>query len=264
MLKEKLINYLENKNLNYSICIKNLMTNDLYCINHTQKVFSASIIKLYIMGAALEAVHKKKLSLTNRYKVSKTEQVRFSIVTLLNEENSYTLKDLIILMIIQSDNTATNKLIDIVGMDNINEFIKRMGFKNTLLQRKMMDAEARKNGKENYTSAEDTLLFFQLVYDGKLIDKEYSELMKYILTHQLDGSMMRIYLPDELTIAHKTGDLDFLKHDAGIVYTETTDYIFIMFTWNTESDCYARNAIGEVSRDVYESFVRPAKDDKNN
>lgn len=255
MLEEKLKAYLNTKNLNYSLCIENLSDNSLCCINHKKQILSASIIKLYIMAAALEAVHEKKLSLDDRFKVSKEERVRFSIVTLLSEENTYTLKDLLILMIIQSDNTATNKVIDIIGMHNINIFIDKTGFKSTLLQRKMMDSEARKIGKENFTSAEDTLLFYQLIYHEKLISKEFSELMKYILMHQLDGSMMRIYLPDELPIAHKTGDLECLKHDGGIVYTSNSDYIFLMFTWDAESDNYARNVIGDVSKEVYEYFT---------
>ncbi len=66
-----------------------------------------------------------------------------------------TVKDVGYLMICLSDNTATNILIDYIGMDKINECIKEKGFTGTVLGRKMMDAEARKAGKDNFTTPKD-------------------------------------------------------------------------------------------------------------
>lgn len=262
MLKNLLLDYLGKAKLKYSIYIKDLNTKDLCCINENEIVPSASIIKLYIMGAVLELASKKNIDLNQRISITKEEKVPFSIISLL-DDNSYTINDLIMLMIIQSDNTATNKLIDIIGIKSINEFSEKSGFKNTTLQRKMMDFSSRIDGKENLTNVCDVAIFLEMIYRGELINKDFSEFTVNFLKEQLDNSMMRINLPDELIIAHKTGDLEYLKHDAGIVYTSSKDYIFIMFTWDAVSDNYARNIIGNISKITYDYFMSGGKYHEN-
>lgn len=259
MLKEVIVKKLKNVKLEYSIYIKDLKNGTLCTINSDKKVPAASIIKLYVMAAAFNCVEAKKISLNERITVKKEEKVPYSIVTLLDDEDTFTLKDLIVLMIIQSDNTATNKIIDMVDMTYINNFIQQEGFKSTVLQRKMMDSLARKNGRENYTSAEDVAVLLEKIYLGKLINKKYSYIMEEILSNQLDHSMMRRNLSDKLTIAHKSGDLEGIKHDDGIVYTDFGEYIFVMHTWKASSDNYARNIIGDVSSHVYNYFLSEMK-----
>ncbi len=260
MLKNILLDYLKNAKLKYSIYIKDLKSGDVICgINQFQIVPSASIIKLFIMGATLEVASTETLSLKDRIILTDQEKVPYSILSLLDDENSYTIKDLILLMIIQSDNTATNKLIDIIGFDAINTFIKKYKFNNTILQRRMMDYKSRSIGRENLCNLCDASFFLELIYNGKLIDEEYSSLMVNFLTEQLDGSMMRINLPSDTTIANKTGDLELLKHDVGIVFTPETDYIFSMFTWEALSDKYAKDLIGNVSKITYDYFMTGGK-----
>jgi len=259
MLNDILLNFLKDTKSKYSIVIKDLNSGDLCTINQFEIVPSASIIKLFIMGTTLEVVKSGNLSLKDRVILTRQEKVPYSILTLLDDENSYTLNDLILLMIIQSDNTATNKLIDILGFDVINKFITSYGFSSTILQRKMMDSESRNIGIENLCTLHDVALFLDLIYNGKLIDEDYSTLMVSFLTKQLDASMMRIYLPTDITIANKTGDLELLKHDVGIVYTAKTNYIFSTFTWEAISDKYAKDLIGNVSKITYDYFMNGGK-----
>lgn len=142
-----------------------------------------------------------------------------------------------------------------LGIDNINNFIKETGFKNTILGRKMMDFEGDKGRKDNYTSAYDVFLFLEKLYNHNLVGEKEDKLMIDILSHQLDFSMMRIDMLDDLKIAHKTGDLNCLKHDAGIVYSEKVgDYIFVMFTYEAQSDGYARKLICKTSKQIYDYF----------
>lgn len=259
MLKDLILDNLKNSDLKYSVYVKNLHSGECCFINEKQIVPSASIIKLFVMAAVINEVENKALSLNQRVGINKEEKVLYGIISLLDDENTYTLKDLLMLMIIESDNTATNKLIDMLGMDKINNFIKSMNFQSTILQRKMMDFEAQKIGKENMTNANDVGIFFELLYNRKIISKDSSELMNKILLEQKDNAMMRINLDDSLHIAHKTGDLDRLKHDAGIVYEKDQDYIFIMFTWEAASDNYARNIIGSISKITYDYFISDSK-----
>ena len=256
MLSSQLNKLFEKVNSKYSLVVKNYKTNETLSINATEKAPSASIIKLFILGKAFQLVEKGELDLNEMITVERDEKVSFSIVSVLESIQSYSIKDLLTLMIIQSDNTATNVIIDKLGIEDINYFISEQGFKNTVLARKMMDFEAIKKGKENYTCAEDVALLFDKLYHGRFINEEYDDLMMQILKLQLDNSMMRMDLPDDLVIAHKTGDLDCLKHDTGIVYHDKIgDYVFVMLTYEAESDSYARSLIASVSKATYEYFV---------
>jgi len=255
MLKNIILDFMKDKNIKYSIFIKNLNSNEICNINQMSVVPSASIIKLFIMAKTFQLVSKGEINLSDRICINKKERVPFSIIYVLDEKNTYTIRDLVTLMIIQSDNTATNQLIQMLGIENINKFITDLGFRDTILKRKMMDSDARMHGKENYTSAHDVAKLLELMNKGELINKEYSAQMIKIMKTQLDNSMMRVNLDEEIIIAHKTGDLPYIKHDVGIVYTKNKNYIFIMMTWDSTCDNYARDIIGKISKIVYDYLI---------
>lgn len=254
MLYEEILNAIDFKKLNCAFIIENLKTGEK--ITHNEKVVvpSASLIKIPIMMEIFELVKKGTLSLKQRITVKDEVKVPFSILNLLESGNSYTLKDIIILMIIQSDNTAANILIDLAGMNNVNNYIKKLELKNTALQRKMMDSGARKEGRENKTTAADMAKFFEIIYKGAKAGDPCSILMKNILIAQLDNSVMRLYIPDNTIIAHKTGDLEGISHDTGMVYLPNIDYIFCGLTWSAPTNNLARNTIGKISKIVYDHF----------
>jgi beta-lactamase class A len=255
VLKNIILEFMKDKNLKYSIFIKDLETDEICCINQGLVVPSASIIKLFIMAKAFELVNKGELNLNHRISIDKKERVPYSIIYVLADSNTYTVRDLIILMIIQSDNTATNQLIDMLGIESINKFISDLGFKDTSLNRKMMDFQARILGLDNYTTAQDVSKLLELMNKGKLINKECSDIMLKIMKLQLDNSMMKINLSEEIIVAHKTGDLQGIKHDVGIVYTKHKDYIFTMLTWDATCCNYGSNIIGTVSKISYDYLI---------
>ena len=207
------------------------------------------------MAKTFQLVKNGELNLSDRISINDKERVPYSIIYLLDDENTYTIRDLITLMIIQSDNTATNQLIHMIGIEKINEFISELGFRDTILKRKMMDLDSRKLGIDNYTTASDVAKLLELMNKGQLINSHYSDLMLDIMKMQLDNSMMSVNLDEELIVAHKTGNLNNINHDAGIVYTKHKNYIFIMLTFDATSDNYARDIIGKVSRISYEYLI---------
>ncbi|OPJ56545.1 serine hydrolase [Clostridium oryzae] len=257
MIEKAIIDYMKNKDIQYSLVIKDLHNDEcIIDVNGNTKIQSASIIKLFIMARAFEMTENGELSLEERIAITKKERIPYSIVYLLDENTTYTIRDLITLMIIQSDNTATNVLIERLKMSNINDFNARYGFTKTSVKRKMLDFETREAGIDNETSAADAARFLQLAYKGKLVSEKASEQMLEIMKNQLDYSMMKLDLPDDVIIAHKTGDLTNIKNDVGIVYSNKGDYIFSMFTWNAKSDNYARNVLGRVSSMFYSYFTK--------
>lgn len=216
------------------------------------------------MAKAFQLVKNGELNLSDRISINDKERVPFSIIYLLDDKNTYTIRDLITLMIIQSDNTATNQLIHMIGIENINEFIRELGFQDTVLKRKMMDLDSRKLGIDNYTTAIDVAKLLELMNKGQLINSECSDMMLDIMKMQLDNSMMSVNLDEELSVAHKTGSLTNINHDVGIVYTKHKKYIFIMLTFDATCDKYARDIIGNVSRISYEYLILKSTSNEDN
>lgn len=254
MLKERILKSIDFKKMKCAFVVKNLKTGECGAFNENEVVPSASLIKVFIMAEILKQVNEGKLSLKQRIVVDEKVKVPFSILTMLETNNSYSLLDVITLMIVQSDNTAANILMDIAGMNNVNELIKSLNFKNTILQRKMMDFNAQKENKENLTTASDMAKMMELLYKGEVLNKESSAFMIDILKKQLDTTMMMLNIPDETVVAHKTGELDYLDHEAGIVYLNNVDYIFCVLVWDAISNNYARQSLGSISKVVYDYF----------
>jgi len=254
MLKEHILESIDFKQMNCAFVVKNLKTGEYAAYNESEVVPSASLIKVYIMAEILRQVNEGKLSLKQRVVVDEKVKVPFSILTILETNNSYTLLDIITLMIVQSDNTATNILIDMAGEDNVNALIHSLSLKGTSLQRKMMDFNARKEGRENLTTASDMSQMMESLYLGKVLDKESSSNMIDILKKQLDTTMMMLNIPDETVVAHKTGELDYIDHEAGIVYLDNNDYVFCVLVWDAITNNYARQSIGQISKVVYDYF----------
>ncbi|HLR34470.1 MAG TPA: serine hydrolase [Tissierellales bacterium] len=256
-LKKKIESIIEETEANVGVAIKDLNNQGFLLINE-EKVFpSASLIKLFILAEVCKQVKEGKIKLSEE--ITLTDEVKVGgdgILKELNSGHNFTIEELITLMIILSDNTATNIIIDLIGMEVVNDFIKGLGFDSTTLQRKMMDSEAVKANKENFTSAKDILTILDLLYKGELIDEESSAFMIDILKRQQVKGRLDLYLPEDTIIAHKTGDLDYLEHDVGIVYSENNPYIICVLTNENISNKDGREIIGKVSKVAYETFSK--------
>lgn len=259
MLEKLVLQAVDFTKLKCAFMIKNFKTGKYVSYNENAMVPAASLIKIPIMAEILRRVKAGQLSLKQRISVKEADKVPFSILSMLETGNNYSINDLLTLMIVQSDNTAANILIDIVGISAINELLNHLNLESTILRRKMMDFDARKAGKENFTNARDTARLLELLYRGEVVDETTSAYIIEIMKKQLDHCMMRLYIPDETVIAHKTGELDRLSHEAGIVYHEYGDYIFVVLIWDAASNNLARQSIGQISKTVYDYFREKSK-----
>jgi beta-lactamase class A len=149
-------------------------------------------------------------------------------------------------MIIISDNNAALLLSERVRLLNVASFLDMNGF-----------LESKLGLKDNYptTTPYDIALFFKKLYRGELANKEYTDKMLVLLKRQRLNGKLPKYLPDELVIAHKTGELDEFTHDAGIVYAPTGDYIIALLS-ESDNRLQAEERISNVSKAVYEYFVK--------
>ena len=259
MLKNELEEIIEKCDEDISMLVKNLSSDEILLNYNGEKIYpSASIIKIPIMIEALSKADDLQIPLLSKIKIKDSDKVDFSIIT---EQNltQCTFLELITWMIIDSDNTATNVLIDILGINEINDRIESLEMKDTKLQRKMMDFEAINEGKNNVTSLKDMLVVMEGLYRGKIINKEVSKRAIDIMKNQRDNSMLKRYIIGNVVLANKTGELNNLNNDVGIFYTKNTDYFIGVFVHKSQNNQKAYEIIGKLSKKVYDYFI----DNKN-
>ncbi|MEO4055031.1 serine hydrolase [Solibacillus sp. CAU 1738] len=236
--------------------VKDAKTEHYYISQLEDDTFSsASIIKVPILLAVLDHVECHALSLDETIIITPENRVDFSVITEQHLETS-TLYELLVWMIITSDNTATNVLIDYIGMDALNAYFRRIGLKQTTLQRKMMDFVRLASGFDNMTTARDMAHLFTRIYRQDLLTPSFSVLAIDILSRQRVHESLKRYLVEGVHIAHKTGGLDTVDHDVGIVYNDANDYIIGVFVTEVTNNNDAQQLIGRISKVVYEQLVK--------
>ena len=199
---------------------------------------SASLIKTPIMLCALEEVEKGQLSLETLIPVQPCHCVGDEEPVIRNGTD-IPLAVLLEYMITDSNNSATNVLIDLLGMEKINACSQRIGLHDTLLRRHMLDYEAARQGRENRTSALDMRRLYTLLHQGEVLTPFQCETALPILLRQHDKELLLFANPEQKA-AHKTGGLADIAHDAGILYGPKRTLIFaVLVTAPDERQCVA-------------------------
>lgn len=156
-----------------------------------------------------------------------------------------TVGDVLYKMITVSDNYAALLLTEKVTLREIVSFLNGNEFAESKLSG--IDAEPT-------TTASDVALFFKKLYTGELTDREYTNKMLTLLKEQRLNGKLPKYLPDDLIVAHKTGELDDVTHDAGIVYSSKGDYIIVVLAEADDRDL-REERIANISKNVYNYFA---------
>lgn len=230
-------------------------------IFQSEQMRSASMIKVFILGAAMEQVKDGNLSLSQSMTLHSYDKVGGSGSLAGQASGSvYSLDEVLRLMITQSDNTATNMIIDLLGMDQINAYIQREGYTDTVLQRKMMDSDAVAAGMENYTSVRDLGHFFRKLYNRSCVSPELDDIMLGYLAGQTDTECFPSALP-QMMIAHKTGELDGLYDDGGIFYNGDAPFILVCMTEHYSSRGTAIWDMQQMAK-AAASYAQPVKTKK--
>lgn len=182
---------------------------------------SASIIKLFIMQVLLEEIKAGRLSWQETITMMAEDQVGGTgNLQAAEPGTSYSLEDLALEMLIHSDNTATNLIIErLGGISAVQAKIQSLGYQDTRLQRLMMDQVAIAEGRENYTSASEVGQLLAKLYQHKLVGQEQDRIFLDFLAQQTDRQGLVASLPQGVTSYNKTGtnSAQGLQHDAAIV-----------------------------------------------
>ena len=218
---------------------------------------SASLIKIPILIAGFRQAEQKKWDLTEVIRVPKEEKVGGSgVLATFSDPVQVTVQDLMTLMITVSDNTATNVLIDLIGLEAIQTCIKELGLQSTQLNRKLMDLESKAKGIENLASASDMVSCLKAVHRESFLSHGSSQAILSIMAKQQFTHKLPAYADSEkVNVYNKTGELDKAEHDCMIItYGEKTAYAAVL-TDHLEHNEMGRQAIRQIGKYVYDWLI---------
>ncbi len=169
-----------------------------------------------------------------------------------------TLRDIATLMVVLSDNGATNILIDRAGIENINAGIARLGLTQTHLRRKMIDIAAAREGRENVSTPRELAALLERVHGGKVLDATHTKEYFNLIGLPKD-SLFNKALPAAVRIEDKPGALNAVRCDAGIIEIPGRPFVMSVMTTYLENDNDGERAVREVARSIYDYFDRLAR-----
>jgi beta-lactamase class A len=243
-----------------ALAVKDLSSGEEFFINPDEVMPQASSIKITVLAELYRQAQAGKIKLTDEYVVRKEDMVPGSdiMLGLTPGVTRVTLRDLATFMVAVSDNSATNVLIDRIGMENINSMLDSLGLHTTRLRRKMMDLKAASEGRENVSSPREMMTLLETLYRGKLLNKEMTDdYIKVLSTHKESALLQG--LPDDALAASKPGELEAVRNDSGIIFVKNRPYILCVMTTYLRDEKEGQAAIRKIAGLTYSYFDRVAR-----
>lgn len=231
-LEKQLRSTLKGYSGTWSVYVKNLNTNEALCINN-QKIYAASLIKLYAMGAAYEKIDQGKIKESS---ISGTIRSMISV----------------------SSNDAFNTVVRRVGRTYISKWCKDNGYTSTKqihgLSPSSNNYGLRTGSGSNVTTVKDCGMLLENIYRGTCVSKSASKKMLKHLKAQTRRSKIPAGVPGGVTVANKTGETNDTTHDTAIVYSKGADYVICIMARCPGYAWSAASRIPRLSRIVYNYF----------
>jgi len=239
------------------VAIEDLTSGDQFFLHENEVFAQASSIKIAVLAELYRQAQQGKPKLTDLYTVQASDLVPDSNIMsgLTPGITRVTLRDLATMMVAVSDNSATNVLIDRVGMENVNAMLDSLGLPHTRLRRKMMDLEAAKRGRENISTPLEMMTLLASLYRGKVLNREMETDFFKMLSTGKDSWIPRD-LPADVKVADKPGALEAVRNDSGIVFVEGRPYVICVMTAYLENERDGEEAISKVSGAAWRMFDR--------
>jgi beta-lactamase class A len=168
-----------------------------------------------------------------------------------------TLYDLMVPMITVSSNLATNVLIEIVEAKKVTQTMRSLGADNIEVLRGVEDQKAYDLGLSNSTTANDLLAIMKAIANGEAGTKEDCDAMIAILKDQKWNDMIPKYLPETVEVAHKTGSITGVHHDAAIVYLpDGGQYVLVLLSKNLSDFDAGTDQLAQISKTIYDYMIK--------
>jgi beta-lactamase class A len=254
-----------------AVAVKHLGTGETYFRNADDVMPTASLIKLPIMAEVYAQAEAGRVKLDDMLTLTKEEMVQGSGI--LTEHFSpgakFSLRDAVRLMIVYSDNTATNMVLDKIGIKAVNERMVELGLKETRINAKVfkgsttsVDPARTKQYGLGSTTAREMLTLLERLHKGELVSSEASKAMLDHLKKCEDKDKFPRLLPKGVTVAHKTGSVNRSRTDAGILYFKEGPVALVVLTNENDDQSWTPDNAGnklcaDIARAVVEHYQRP-------
>lgn len=230
---------------------KNLVTGREFGIREEEAYLAASVIKLPLYLHILQQCAAGYMDMEQILTVTQEDKMpSCGALTLFTGDVPVNLRTLCHLMIVLSDNTATNKLIRHSSIPGANEAFRKMGLEKTVLRRLLFDAEASAAGLQNTVSPREMGMLLEQLYRNAFVSEEVCQeamdtLLKQQVDHKLGGKLF------DAPIAHKTGEDEDLSNDVGIVFAKNP---FVICFTGHDTDVYRwEDLMRRAAYDLYQA-----------
>jgi beta-lactamase class A len=251
-----------------AVAFRDLATGAEMLINPDQTFHAASTMKVPVMMEIYRQAEVGRFSLEDQLPIKNdfTSIVDDSHYSLSPDDDSdltlykrvgqtAPVRELLHLMITVSSNLATNILIERIGAANVGTLMRQYGANNIRVLRGVEDSKAFQRGMNNTTTARDLMILLRRIAERRAVSKKASDEMVKVLLDQRFSEGIPSGLPSEARVAHKTGSITKLYHDAAIVYLpKRKPYVLVVLTRGLEDEKRAHKLAADISREVYESI----------
>lgn len=240
-------------------CALDLTSGERFGLNDEAVFPQASAVKIAILMEVFKQAGEGKFQFTDRRRIERKDKTPGSGVLLELGDGTVelTLHDLCVLMILVSDNTATNLLLDLVGMENVNRTLESLGLKHTRVRRRMLDTGASWRGEENTSTPAEATRIMELLFKGEFLSRRVCDEIIAILK-KAKSTSIKAGLPSEVAIAGKPGAIAGVATEWAIVYLKERPYVLVVME-NYSLDDDAPAAMKEISRTLHDYFSRLAR-----
>jgi beta-lactamase class A len=265
ILENKISNLIKSHKGTFAVALKSLDDGNTILINENEIFHAASTMKTPVM---IELFKKKyngeisfedSLQIKNEFK-SIVDGSKFALSSFDDSDEIIykklgkyvSIRELISAMITKSSNFGTNLLIDYINVKNVNKTMRDMGAENINVLRGVGDLKAFDKDLNNTTSAKDLLVIYEKLAMGSFINPSISNEMVEILKNQVYKDIIPKYLPDNVEVAHKTGWINGVRHDSGIVFLENgKKYVLILLSKNLDDDIEGAEFLAKISLEIF-------------
>jgi D-alanyl-D-alanine carboxypeptidase (penicillin-binding protein 5/6)/beta-lactamase class A len=253
-----------------SVAIKHLTTGESYFLNADEPMPTASLIKFPIMAEVYWQAKEGKVKLDEMLTLTKEEMVQGSgiLTQHFSPGASFSLRDTVRLMIVYSDNTATNMVLEKIGIPSTNKRMESLKLPNTKINAKVfkgsitsVDPERTKKFGLGSTTAKEMLTLLEMLHKNELVDEAASKAMLEHLKKCDDDEKFPKLLPKTVIVAHKTGSVSNARTDAGILFFKEGPIALCVLTnenedktWRPENEGNALCA--EIAKTTYEHYTK--------
>jgi beta-lactamase class A len=251
------------------VAFRDLESGGTLFINGRASFHAASTMKVPVMLEVYRQARAGRLSLDSRLPVrnefkSIADGSPFSVLPEDDSEQTLyrkvggteTVRELVRLMVTESSNLATNILIERVTPARVMDLCRRLGARDMKVLRGVEDGKAFARGLNNTTTARDLLVLLRAVAEGRAVSRRASREVADVLAAQKFNEGIPAGLPAALRVAHKTGSITGIEHDAGIVYPPgRRPYVLVVLVRGIKEPARAHRLIADISRAVYEDVT---------